>query len=117
MAERARQVPALQAAFRRLYLNQWTESENPWLDIGARDECGDRVADDELRGKACYGGLDLSATADLAAFELVFPKGDRIYRRGMAWLPQAGLRERELNDRVPHSRWAQEGGLELTTAR
>ena len=114
MAERARQVPALQAAFRRLYLNQWTESENAWLDMGAWEECGDDVAYDELRGKTCYGGLDLSATTDLTAFELLFPIGDRIYRRGMAWLPKEGLRERELNDRVPYARWAQEGRLELT---
>lgn len=39
-AERARQIPAQLAAFRRLYLNQWTRSETAWLNLKAWDECG-----------------------------------------------------------------------------
>lgn len=39
-AERGRQIPAQVAAFRRLYLNGWTQAENPWLDLAAWNECG-----------------------------------------------------------------------------
>ena len=37
------------------------------------DECAFPVDPDELIGRECYGGLDLSSTTDMTAFVLVFP--------------------------------------------
>lgn len=34
------------------------------------------VDPNELRGRDCYGGLDLSSTTDITAFVLVFPPRD-----------------------------------------
>lgn len=114
MAERARQIPAQVDAFRRFYLNQWTESESAWLDMAAWDACSSTLPDEALKGAVCYGGLDLSSTTDLTAFVLVFPVEDRLYVRHWCWIPSEGIRERELRDRVPYRRWAEQGRIELT---
>ena len=37
------------------------------------DKCAFSVDEDELEGRICYGGLDLSSTTDITAFVLVFP--------------------------------------------
>ena len=110
MAERARSLPARQAAFRRLYLNQWTESEHTWIDMAAWDRCADQI---DWRGATCWAGLDLSAREDLTACAVVWRAGDRVGLRHWAWIPEAGLADRERRDRVPYSEWARQGLIEV----
>ena len=40
------------------------------------DACAFKVTEESLRGRVCYGGLDLSSTTDITAFVLVFPPLD-----------------------------------------
>lgn len=40
------------------------------------DACNFKVAEEQLCGRVCYGGLDLSSTIDITAFVLVFPPED-----------------------------------------
>jgi len=115
-AFQAREVPARQNSFRRLYLCQWTESETRWLDIEAWTAGGttaiDRAA---LRGRRCYIGLDLSSTSDLTACVALFRDEDGGYTVvPHFWLPEDNLRERVRRDRVPYDAWARDGVLELT---
>jgi len=86
MAAKAAQLPQLQNAFRRLYLNQWTATDVRWLDMGAWDRSAGVVHEDELRGKLCYGGLDLAATQDLASLALVFPMPEWVISNPVALL-------------------------------
>ena len=37
--ERAQEIPAQENAFRRLYLNQWTEQAVRWLSLESWDAC------------------------------------------------------------------------------
>ena len=37
------------------------------------DACSFAVNEEELLGRKCYGGLDLSSSTDITAFVLVFP--------------------------------------------
>jgi phage terminase large subunit-like protein len=39
MADRAKQIPAQEMTFRRLYLNQWTESAERWVALSDWDAC------------------------------------------------------------------------------
>jgi phage terminase large subunit-like protein len=39
MAARAQAIPAQEMTFRRLYLNQWTESAERWISLAAWDSC------------------------------------------------------------------------------
>ena len=40
------------------------------------DACAFPVNEDDLEGRVCYGGLDLSSTTDITAFVLVFPSSN-----------------------------------------
>lgn len=70
---RAQEDPSFENTFRRLYLNQWTTQEVRWIPMQRWDACGEAFDWRQLRGRVCYGGLDLSSTTDLTAFALAFP--------------------------------------------
>lgn len=82
-ARAARQSEAAERSFRWLRLNQWIATKDigwlpltlydktQWGGTGTKAEREAAVA--SLRGKTCYGGLDLSTTTDLTAMTLLFP--------------------------------------------
>ena len=65
--ESARQNPAEENAFRQLRLNQWVKQAIRWMPMDKWDACAFPVQPDELKGRVCYGGLDLSSTTDITA--------------------------------------------------
>lgn len=113
-ANKARQVPAYQNTFKRLYLNIWTRQEERVIDLDAWDLSAGTVIPSQLEGQECYAGLDLSSTTDITALELVFPCGDEFKVMSYFWLPQDNLKERIDKDKVPYDAWARQGYLELT---
>ena len=108
--------PAYQNTFRRLYLNQWTSQESRWLDMRAWDACGQAPPD--LAGRACYGGLDLATTTDVAAFVLCFPpakEGEPYWLLPHFWVPGDNMIERVRRDRVPYDAWCRDGLMSATS--
>jgi phage terminase large subunit-like protein len=61
-----------------------------------------------------WGGLDLSATTDLTALALVGRNGDFYDVESTFWLPEVGLRDKAMKDRVPYYTWADQGYLNTT---
>lgn len=114
-AEKARQVPAYQNTFRRLHLDQWTQQDERWLDMAAWEATAGEVDWDDLRGRPCYGGLDLASTSDVAAFVMVFPMDDGTYHVvPRFWIPRDNMIERSRRDRVPYDAWARDGYITAT---
>ena len=113
----AKENPAYQNTFRRLYLSQWTQAYVRWFDLGAWDACGgDTIMAIEKRnaGRYCYMGLDLASAGDLAAYVLVFPRDDEGFDvLCRAYLPQAALEKRTRHAPVFRG-WAAEGYLPVT---
>lgn len=112
--ERAKNVPAYQNTFRRLYLNQWTAQEDRVVDMRFWD-AGKRPVEIRERDQV-FGGLDLASSTDIAALVLVAPKpysGERgeFHVEGHFWLPTEALHERERRDRVPYQSWIDQGYL------
>ena len=70
--ESAKQNPGEENAFRQLRLNQWVKQSIRWMPMEKWDLCGSKVSEEDLEGRVCYGGLDLSSTTDITAFSLVF---------------------------------------------
>ena len=67
-----------------------------------------------LKGRACYGGLDLAPVKDLSSFGLIFPpidEGERWKYYGRHFVPIDNIRERTVRDKVPYERWAAEGWI------
>ena len=113
--ERATRTPSFVNTFLRLHLNIWTSQVTRWLDMDDWNACGSESEPADLMGLACFGGLDLASTVDIAAFGLVFPDVDGWYDVLMRfWVPEERIVERSNRDRVPYDAWARDGWITPT---
>ena len=110
---KAQELPSLENSFRRLHLNQWTQQDVRWMNMDIWRECGEIPVED-LEGRECYGGLDLSSTTDLSAFVLVFPDEDGVDVLPFCWIPRDNARKRSDTDRVPYLDWYNQGLIQVT---
>ena len=81
------------------------------------DACAFPVREENLEGRICYGGLDLSSTTDITAFVLVFPPlddQDKYCILPYFWLPEETLPLRVKRDHVMYDIWAQQGFIQTT---
>jgi phage terminase large subunit-like protein len=118
-ARRAREVPAQENTFRRLYLNQWTEAAARWIPLTAWDRCQtvDPVAvfRARLAGRRCYIGMDLSSTTDLTAIVAVFPRDDGgCDVLAHYFVPADTIPLRTTRDRVGYDEWVRRGYVTAT---
>lgn len=113
-AESARRMPAREAAYRNLVLNQRVNMFSPFIARAVWDQCGKEIDPEAFSGPV-YGGLDLSGRNDLTALVLVGQDSDGVWHvRPEFWAPQLGIAERSSRDRVPYDLWAKQGFLHLT---
>ena len=115
--ESAKQNPGEENAFRQLRLNQWVKQSVRWMPMDKWDACAFPVSEDDLEGRICYGGLDLSSTTDITAFVLVFPppdEEDKYYILPYFWIPEETLDLRVRRDHVPYDLWERQGTLMTT---
>lgn len=115
--ESARQNPAEENSFRQLRLNQWVKQAVRWMPMEKWDRCAFDVNPEELEGRVCYGGLDLSSTTDITAFVLVFPpanEDDRYAVLPYFWIPEENMMQRVNRDHVPYDLWERQGFLQTT---
>lgn len=113
----AKNTPAEESVFRQLRLNQWQTQKSRWLSMLKVNACKVDFTEEDLYGRVCYGGLDLSSTTDLTAFVLVFPPtadDDRYYVLPYFWLPEETIDLRSRRDHVPYKEWQQEGIFNVT---
>ena len=113
----AKQNPGEENAFRQLRLNQWVKQAVRWMPMEKWDNCAFTVDEDELEGRVCYGGLDLSSTTDITAFVLVFPpldEEDKYIILPYFWIPEDNLTLRVNRDHVPYDVWERQGYLQTT---
>lgn len=83
------------------------------------DECDFNIDLDSLKGRECYGGLDLSSTTDITTFVLVFPP--RTSEEKYIVLPYFGIPDDNLNRRVrrdhaPYDVWEKQGFVKTLKA-
>lgn len=116
-ARRIEHFPAEIADFRRFHLNQWQEgAAQPWVALELYDAAQERASEEELQGRACWVGVDLSSVEDLTAVLAVFPTdatgGYDVLP--MFFLPEANLARKSERDRADYLKWAAAGLLQLT---
>lgn len=115
--ESAKQNPAEENSFRQLRLNQWVKQSVRWMPMDKWDKCAFAVDEEDLLGRVCYGGLDLSSSIDITAFVLVFPpidEDDKYIILPYFWLPEETLNARVNRDHVPYDVWEKQGQLKTT---
>ncbi|WP_373898836.1 terminase large subunit [Haloimpatiens sp. FM7315] len=113
----AKENPAEENIFRQLRLNQWVKQSVRWMPMDIWDKCSFEVNPEKLKGRECYGGLDLSSTNDITAFVLIFPptaEDDKYYVLPYFWIPEENLKLRVRRDHVPYDVWAKQGFLKTT---
>jgi phage terminase large subunit-like protein len=115
MAQDAKRMPAREAEYRNLILNQRIDVSTPFISPAVWKACGDPVG--SLEGVPVYGGLDLSEVSDLTALVLIGWR-DRKWRvQPTFWLPSEGLAEKAMADRVPYDLWHAQGYLQVTPGK
>jgi len=113
----AKENPAEENIFRQLRLNQWVKQSVRWMPMDVWDKGAFKVNPEKLKGRICYGGLDLSSSIDITAFVLVFPPilgDDKYYVLPYFWIPEENLKLRVRRDHVPYDIWEQQGFLKTT---
>lgn len=81
------------------------------------DSCLFDFNPEDLEGRVCYGGLDLSSTTDITAFVLVFPpteEDEHYYVLPYFWIPEENMDARVNKDHVPYDLWERQGFIETT---
>lgn len=113
-AAQAQRVPSMESAFRNLILNQRVAAHSRFIAKAEWDACNGVPDVARLRGKPCFGALDLSAGRDLTAFVLVFPDEEGGFDVvPHFFLPKVGIEDKSEADRVPYDVWAKKGLLTL----
>ncbi|HPO77877.1 MAG TPA: terminase large subunit, partial [Thermoclostridium caenicola] len=115
--ESAKQNPAEENSFRQLRLNQWVKQVVRWMPMDKWDACAFSVDPEALRGRVCYGGLDLSSSTDITAFVLVFPpldENDKYIILPFFWIPEDNIDLRVRRDHVNYDLWQKQGFLKTT---
>lgn len=113
-AAKAKDSPADLASFQRLHLGLRTKQQYKYIELGPWDSNASIVDPDRLKGRNCFGGLDLGSTSDLTALAWVFPDGDAFDVLLRCWAPEDSVQH--LDDRTARaaSTWVKQGWLATT---
>ncbi len=114
LADKAKRMPALEATFRNLYLNQRVDARSPFIPRAEWVAC--RTDGSLTAGERIYLGLDLSATTDLCAL-VAISADTRDQIHAWFWKPQDLLDEQERRDRVPYLAWVNAGYIDAPPGR
>lgn len=115
--EEAKAMPSQENIVKRLNFCIWTESITKWMSTDKWNACGFPVDAEALKGRSCYGGLDLSNNIDLTAWVLVFPPiddGGKYEILCRFFLPEDNMMERVKRDKVPYDVWVRQGFIKTT---
>lgn len=116
MADAAKRMPAREAEYRNLILNQRVEAMNPFITQSVWQLS--QAQPDRSSRLPWFGGLDLAETNDLTAFVLVQPRRTESWPvLCWFWLPEEGLADRARQERVPYDLWHKQGFLELVPGK
>jgi phage terminase large subunit-like protein len=116
-SQKAKELPSLENKFRLLHLNQRVSetaslvSRTVWAKNTHR-----AYTLEELAGKQCALGADLSQTTDFTALVAVFEEVDGVHPVvPFFWVPGNDLQGRAYRDNVPLDVWAKDGYIDASS--
>lgn len=114
-AEKAKDNPAELARFLRLHLGIRTKQETRYLDVDDWDVNASMVDASRLKGRECFGGLDLGSTSDLTALAWVFPADGGVFDVLLrCWAPEDSIADLDARTADAASGWVKQGWLTTT---
>lgn len=117
MFQEAVDNPAEENVFKQLRLNMWVSSLTRFIPEQVYDKGNIPIDPESLKGRDCYGGLDLSSTGDITAFVLMFPprtEQEKYILLPFFWIPEDTIPLRVRRASVPYDVWRQQGYLNAT---
>lgn len=100
--------------FLRYHLNIWTSNTTSFItDTDWMASCGDYDIE-QLKGKECYVGLDLSSRTDITALCLLFKPGDFYVTLNYFWLPEEKSLQSADHKNIKYPDWVSDGYITET---
>ena len=98
-------------------LNRWvTFTGGALLDLDKWRECASDKTLQDMKGRECYLGIDLSSGGDLTSIAMLFPlENNRVYIWSHSYMPELRLQEHIKTDDAPYGVWAGAGLITLTS--
>ena len=98
-------------------LNMWVQNTDDQFIIADKwQKCGTKRTLEDMRGRSCWVGLDLSSGGDLTSYALEFPfeenGKDKYYFYSHSFMPRGRIQEHIETDLAPYDLWEQ---MELIT--
>ena len=98
-------------------LNMWVQNTDDQFIVADKwQKCGSKRTLEDMRGRACWVGLDLSSGGDLTSFALEFPfeedSKEKYYFYSHSFMPRGRIQEHIETDLAPYDLWEQ---MELIT--
>ena len=99
-------------------LNMWVQyTDNDYLNKEKIKECESELTLENMVGRSCYLGIDLSSGGDLTSIALVFPLEDnKKYIYSHSFIPVQRVLEQEFKSKVPYRDWISRGLLTATSS-
>jgi phage terminase large subunit-like protein len=116
-AEQAKRVPMFEARYRNLRLNQRIDGNagNRVVTRPIWEACEADISLSELRGRRCFGGLDLSGKHDLTSLVLAFPDDEVDLGYDILsffWTPEGQLEARKMREQELFRNWIGKGHIQ-----
>jgi phage terminase large subunit-like protein len=113
----AKAIPGQLNGILRLHFCVWTDAETAWMTRETLEPCLADFDIEEHHGKPVHLALDLSENRDITAMFAFVRTGETEEGKptfdgwAEAWTPGDTMAGRELQDKLPYARWAQEGHI------
>lgn len=98
-------------------LNMWVQnSDDQFINAEKWQKCGNKRTLEDMRGRSCWVGLDLSSGGDLTTIALEFDElpDDKYYLYSHSFMPRGRLEEHIETDLAPYDLWEQQELLTVT---
>lgn len=92
----------------------WVNAERTWILDDVWQKCIGTTDPADLKGCACWGGLDLSNVSDITAYVLLFHENDRFQLLPHFWIPEEKMLEKIRKENINYDKWAAEGYVTVT---
>lgn len=111
--------PTKQRQFQTKNLNMWVDSETVWIERSTwkRNASITGRKYEILRGKKCFGALDISAVKDMTSFAMAFPIQEGLDRPHLItyhFIPEARAHDMQRRG-YHHMEWVKDGWLSATS--
>lgn len=105
-------------AFKTKHLNVFCDKAGVWIEHKIWTQNQTPIDLEKLKGRTCYGGLDLATIWDLAALVLIFPDDSQGFRRYdilvRCWIPKDNMMKRVQSDKAPYFDFLRDGLIQAT---